>query len=110
MSAVSYSTFALYLCTLHFSFQPQDLLALPLSCWYDKLGSRELGIEGPEMRVGDSTSVNLPTRRSRPRVAKIEGEAKEKFRNHQIACRDYAYKHGIDSLDITGWRWPHQTE
>ena len=43
------------------------------------------------------------------RVAKqkpIGGDIKEKFRNRQIACRAYAYEHGIDSPDITGWRWP----
>ncbi len=42
-----------------------------------------------------------------PKLQPIGGHAKEKFRNHQIACRAYAYEHGIDSPDITGWRWPH---
>jgi xylulose-5-phosphate/fructose-6-phosphate phosphoketolase len=40
------------------------------------------------------------------RLQRIGGHAKEKFRNQQIACRAYAYKHGIDSPEITGWRWP----
>jgi xylulose-5-phosphate/fructose-6-phosphate phosphoketolase len=39
----------------------------------------------------------------------IGGHAKENFRNAQIACRAYAYKHGIDSPEITGWRWPQQS-
>jgi len=43
-----------------------------------------------------------------PRLQTIAGHVKEKFRNAQIACRGYAYKHGIDSPDITGWRWPYQ--
>jgi xylulose-5-phosphate/fructose-6-phosphate phosphoketolase len=42
-----------------------------------------------------------------PKLQKIGGHTKEKFRNRQIACRAYAYKHGIDSPDITGWRFPH---
>jgi len=42
-----------------------------------------------------------------PRLQKIGGHAKEKFRNSQIACRAHAYKHGIDSPEITGWRFPH---
>ncbi|MGC1300407.1 MAG: phosphoketolase family protein [Alloacidobacterium sp.] len=42
-----------------------------------------------------------------PRLMKIGGHAKEKFRNAQIACRAHAYKHGIDSPEITGWRFPH---
>jgi xylulose-5-phosphate/fructose-6-phosphate phosphoketolase len=40
------------------------------------------------------------------RLQSIGGHAKEKFRNAQIACRAHAYKHGIDSPEITGWRWP----
>ncbi len=43
-----------------------------------------------------------------PKLQKIGGHAKEKFRNAQIACRAYAYQHGIDSPEITGWRWPQQ--
>ena len=45
-----------------------------------------------------------------PRLQKIGAHAKEKFRNKQIACRAYAYKNGIDSPEITGWRWPHRSE
>jgi xylulose-5-phosphate/fructose-6-phosphate phosphoketolase len=44
-----------------------------------------------------------------PRLQKIGGHAKEKFRNKQIECRAYAYKNGIDTPEITGWRWPHPT-
>ncbi|MEO8592067.1 MAG: phosphoketolase family protein [Candidatus Solibacter sp.] len=42
-----------------------------------------------------------------PELQRIGAHAKEKFRNLQIACRQHAYEHGIDSPDITGWRWPH---
>jgi xylulose-5-phosphate/fructose-6-phosphate phosphoketolase len=45
-----------------------------------------------------------------PRLQKIGGHAKEKFRNKQIECRAYAYKNGIDSPEITSWRWPHRSE
>ena len=44
-----------------------------------------------------------------PRLQATGGHAKEKFRNAQLACRSYAYEHGIDSPHITGWRWPYQT-
>ena len=43
-----------------------------------------------------------------PKLQAIGGHAKEKFRNAQIACRSYAYQHGIDNPDITGWRWPSE--
>lgn len=32
--------------------------------------------------------------------------AKEKFRNMQIACRQYAHEYGVDRPDIIEWRWP----
>ncbi len=41
-----------------------------------------------------------------PRLQRIGGHAKENFRNRQIACRAYAYKHGVDAPEITAWRWP----
>jgi xylulose-5-phosphate/fructose-6-phosphate phosphoketolase len=44
-----------------------------------------------------------------PRLQKIGGHAKEKFRNKQIECRTYAYKNGIDMPEISGWRWPRPT-
>ena len=32
--------------------------------------------------------------------------AKEALRNEQIACREYAYEHGVDRPDVAAWRWP----
>jgi xylulose-5-phosphate/fructose-6-phosphate phosphoketolase len=43
-----------------------------------------------------------------PKLQKVGGHAKEKFRNEQISCRAYAYEHGIDRPDIAGWRWPQR--
>jgi xylulose-5-phosphate/fructose-6-phosphate phosphoketolase len=42
-----------------------------------------------------------------PRLQPIGAQAKERFRNMQIDCRNYAYKHGVDTPEITGWRWPY---
>jgi len=42
-----------------------------------------------------------------PRLQRIGAHAKERFRNMQIDCRTYAYEHGIDSPEITGWTWPY---
>jgi xylulose-5-phosphate/fructose-6-phosphate phosphoketolase len=36
----------------------------------------------------------------------IGAHAKEKFRNEQIACRQYAHAFGIDRPDVREWRWP----
>ena len=40
------------------------------------------------------------------KLQSIGAHAKEKFRNMQIACREYAHKFGIDRPDVVDWRWP----
>jgi xylulose-5-phosphate/fructose-6-phosphate phosphoketolase len=42
-----------------------------------------------------------------PRLQRIGAHAKEKFRNLQIECRNYAYTHGIDMPEVVGWKWPY---
>ena len=42
-----------------------------------------------------------------PRLQRIGAHAKEKFRNLQIECRNYAYTHGIDMPEVAGWKWPY---
>ena len=41
-----------------------------------------------------------------PRLHVVGAHAKEKFRNEQLACRQYAYEHGVDRPDVVEWRWP----
>ncbi len=41
-----------------------------------------------------------------PKLQAIGAHAKDNFRNRQIACRRYAYEHGVDAPEVTGWRWP----
>jgi xylulose-5-phosphate/fructose-6-phosphate phosphoketolase len=42
-----------------------------------------------------------------PKLQKIGAHAKERYRDEQIDCRNYAYEHGIDKPEVVGWRWPH---
>ena len=42
-----------------------------------------------------------------PRLQRTGAHAKEKFRNLQIACRNYAYENGIDNPDVSGFKWPY---
>jgi len=42
-----------------------------------------------------------------PKLQKIGAHAREKFHNEQIACRNYAFKHGIDRPDAANWKWPY---
>jgi xylulose-5-phosphate/fructose-6-phosphate phosphoketolase len=40
-----------------------------------------------------------------PALQRIGAHAKEKYRDMQTECRAYAYEHGIDKPEISGWRW-----
>ena len=42
-----------------------------------------------------------------PRLHVAGAHAKEKFRNRQIACQNYAYEHGIDPPEARDWKWPY---
>ncbi len=42
-----------------------------------------------------------------PRLRVAGGHAKEKFRNQQIACVNYAHEHGIDQPEAANWKWPY---
>ncbi|MBI4909766.1 MAG: phosphoketolase family protein [Acidobacteria bacterium] len=41
-----------------------------------------------------------------PKLQRVGAHAKERFRNLQIDCRNYAYEHGVDSPEVNGWTWP----
>jgi xylulose-5-phosphate/fructose-6-phosphate phosphoketolase len=41
-----------------------------------------------------------------PKLQRIGAHAKERFRNLQIDCRNYAWEHGVDSPEINAWKWP----
>jgi xylulose-5-phosphate/fructose-6-phosphate phosphoketolase len=41
-----------------------------------------------------------------PRLKETGAHAKDKFKNDQIRCLDYAYANGIDRPDIVQWKWP----
>jgi xylulose-5-phosphate/fructose-6-phosphate phosphoketolase len=42
-----------------------------------------------------------------PRLQAIGAHAKEKFRNMQIECANYAYEHGVDKPEEANWKWPY---
>jgi len=42
-----------------------------------------------------------------PKLQRVGGHAKEKFRNLQIECVNYAHRHGIDKPDVADWTWPY---
>ncbi|MBT2990359.1 MAG: phosphoketolase family protein [Candidatus Thiodiazotropha sp. (ex Ctena orbiculata)] len=42
-----------------------------------------------------------------PHLQITGAHVKEKFREMQIECREYAYEHGVDKPDIQDWIWPY---
>jgi xylulose-5-phosphate/fructose-6-phosphate phosphoketolase len=43
-----------------------------------------------------------------PVLQRTGAHVKEELLNRQIACRNYAHEHGVDSADVTGWQWPYE--
>jgi len=41
-----------------------------------------------------------------PRLQVAGAHVKERLRDKQMACRDYAYAHGVDLPEADGWTWP----
>jgi xylulose-5-phosphate/fructose-6-phosphate phosphoketolase len=42
-----------------------------------------------------------------PRLRGVGAHAKEKFRNLQIECQNYAFEHGVDMPEAANWKWPY---
>ena len=42
-----------------------------------------------------------------PRLKVAGAHAKEKFRNMQIECVNYAHEHGVDKPEAANWKWPY---
>ena len=41
-----------------------------------------------------------------PRIRISGAHAKEKLRNMQIECQNYAYTYGVDKPEADAWKWP----
>jgi xylulose-5-phosphate/fructose-6-phosphate phosphoketolase len=42
-----------------------------------------------------------------PRIRVLGAHVKDKFRNEQVACCNYAFENGIDKPEIVEWKWPY---
>lgn len=42
-----------------------------------------------------------------PRLQATGAHAKERFRNRQIECVNYAHEHGVDLPEAREWKWPY---
>ena len=42
-----------------------------------------------------------------PELRVAGAHVKERLRDRQIECRNYAYENGIDLPEVDAWTWPH---
>lgn len=55
----------------------------------------------------DRFSLAIDAIKRVPKLQQIGAHAKEKFRDLQIECCNYAHEHGIDRPDVATWKWPY---
>ncbi len=55
----------------------------------------------------DRFSIAIDVINRVPRIQVAGAHVKEKFKDMQIDCRNYAYEHGIDKEEIRNWTWPY---
>src|SRR4051794_2001111 len=55
----------------------------------------------------DRFSIAIDVIDRTPALQRIGAHAKERYRDQQIDCRNYAYEHGIDKPEIVAWKWPY---
>ena len=77
---------------------------------YKEKGSINTPLELAISNQIDRFSIAMDVIDRVPKLQVAGAHAKEKFRNEQIDCRNYAYEHGIDMPNILDWKWPYGPE
>jgi xylulose-5-phosphate/fructose-6-phosphate phosphoketolase len=54
----------------------------------------------------DRFSIAIDVINRTPKLQKIGAHAKDRYRNLQQDCRNYAYENGTDKPDVSNWTWP----
>jgi xylulose-5-phosphate/fructose-6-phosphate phosphoketolase len=86
---------------------------------YRRTNHKNLHVRGYKERGNINTPLDLAIRNEVDRFSlaidaidrvpslRVAGaHAKEKLRNLQIECQNYAYEHGVDKPDVDQWTWP----
>ncbi len=73
---------------------------------YKEKGNIDTPLELAIRNQVDRFSIAIDVIDRVPRLQSSGAHAKERFRDQQIQCRNFAYKNGIDKPEITNWRWP----
>lgn len=74
---------------------------------YKEKGSINTPLELAIINQIDRFSIAMDVIDRVPKLKVAGAHAKEKFKNEQISCRNYAYEHGEDRPDTVGWKWPY---
>jgi xylulose-5-phosphate/fructose-6-phosphate phosphoketolase len=73
---------------------------------YKEKGSINTPLELAIRNEIDRFSLAIDVINRVPRLQVIGAHAKDKLRDLQIECSQYAYKHGTDKPEIANWTWP----
>lgn len=74
---------------------------------YKEKGSINTPLELAIQNEIDRFSLAIDVINRLPRLLISGAHAKEKLRDKQIECRNYAYEHGVDLPEADAWVWPH---
>ena len=73
---------------------------------YKEKGSINTPLELAIRNEIDRFSLAIDVINRVPRLQVVGAHAKDKLRDMQIECSQYAYKHGTDKPEISNWTWP----
>ncbi len=73
---------------------------------YKEKGSINTPLELAIRNEVDRFSLAIDVINRVPRLQVIGAHSKDKLRDMQIECSQYAYKHGIDKPEVANWTWP----
>src|SRR4029077_7365329 len=74
---------------------------------YKELGNINTPFELAIRNQVDRFSIAIDAIDRVPRLKVAGAHAKDKFKNEQIVCCNYAYQNGIDKPEIVEWKWPY---
>ena len=73
---------------------------------YKEKGNINTPLELAILNQVDRFSIAIDVIDRVPRLQRSGAHAKERFKDMQIECRNYAHANGVDKPEITGWKWP----
>jgi xylulose-5-phosphate/fructose-6-phosphate phosphoketolase len=75
---------------------------------YKEKGNINTPLELAIQNETDRFSLAIDAIDRTPKLRLIGAHVKERLRNSQLECRQYAYENGIDKPEINAWRWPEK--